>query len=179
MKATNNKLETAGIAVVSIGALLCLVTTLVAQTQKGDSSDRNKLEQIFHIAARTLSDRYVFELGEPIVLRLSVTNSSDADLFILQSCESLDYKLTVKNEQGQNVPLTTEGQRLTNRYEVICRHRKLKIEPAKSREAIIDLSTLYDMSAKGTYYITVSRWARNSNNDWVTTESNTIEVVVR
>jgi len=130
------------------------------------------------IAIQTDEDKKIFKVDETILLSLTVKNNDDIELFILESCVSLDYKLTVKNEHGQLVFLTKEGQRLTNRGEIMCRNKKFKLEPGKSKQVSINLLSLYDVSAKGKYFISASRSARKSDNSWIRAESNTIQVII-
>lgn len=175
---TSNNLNSNRFFVIGILLSLCISTNLIAQTDSRKSKNPGKPKPDIEIIAGTENDKRRFKLGESIVITLNVNNNDDSDIYIPQSCVSLDYKLLVKNEQEHLISLTQEGRRLTNRNEVICSLRKVRIRPGDAAQANLNLSLLYDLSAKGTYYITASRSAKKNDNNWIQATSKAIQIVV-
>jgi hypothetical protein len=155
----------------------CFITMTIAQTEN-EKSNNNIPKEKLEISTQVDNDKTAFKIGEVIVINLTVKNNDDVELFVHQSCATLDYKLTVKDEYGQLVSLTKEGQRRTNRYEMICPSKKVQIEPGKSKQDNINLTQLYDLSATGKYYVSVNRSARKGEYEWINLESDVIEIVV-
>jgi hypothetical protein len=177
MKPVKYKLRAIMVTILGIAISLCFITIIIAQTEKEKSND-NIPKQELKITAQVDKDKTAFKIGEVIVINLTVKNNDDVELFVHQSCATLDYKLTVKDEYGQLVSLTKEGQRRTNRYEMICPSKKVQIEPGKSKQDNINLTQLYDLSATGKYYVSVNRSARKGEYEWINLESDVIQIVV-
>jgi hypothetical protein len=158
--------------------LFSLTMILIAQVQKKELSKQSKIAQEFQLTAKIENGNDKFKVGEPIQLTLIIENRSDESLYYLDSCVSLDYKFTVKNESNDEVPLTKEGERLTKRSEVVCRYKMSKLESGKSRQKKINLAHLYDISVKGKYYVSVSRSAQKGESEVIKLESEVIEIIV-
>lgn len=172
------KLKTIVAILLAIILSLCFITLLIAQTESEKSDNSNVPKQELKITVRNDDGKSIYEVGETIVLNLTVKNNDDVELFVLQSCATVDYKLTVKDEYGLAVSLTKEGLRRTNRSEIFCSYKKVKIESGKSKQDSINLSQLYDMSAKGKYYVSASRSARKGESEVIKLESNIIEIII-
>ena len=70
---------------------------------------------VLHISA----DRYVFTTGEPIKLNISLMNSSQQKLRLLNTSPREDYELVVKDGAGNLMPLTRLGQNIkSTRHQV-------------------------------------------------------------
>jgi hypothetical protein len=177
MKPVKYKLRAIMVTILGIAISLCFITMTIAQTEKKKSND-NIPKQELKITAQVDKDKTAFKVGEVIVISLTVKNNDDVELFVLQSCATLDYKLTVKDEYGQLVSLTKEGQRRTTRSEIYCSYKTVKIEPGKSKQDNINLTQLYDLSAKGKYYISANRSAQKGEYEGINLESDVIEIVV-
>ena len=156
-----------------------LNTTTILTAQVPKSHRNNASTQALQITINTDSLRTKFNVGDPIQIEILVENISKAPVSLVESCYSLDYALTVRNERGEEVRLTKEGRRLTNASEVICHSRMLKLTPGGATRVNINASHLYDMSSKGTYYVKASRAAQPSNGKAFRSESNTVRIKVK
>ncbi|CAN5691625.1 hypothetical protein BH20ACI4_BH20ACI4_23110 [soil metagenome] len=169
---------------VIMGIVICLIylsglsIKIKTQVQEVKSNIENKLSQTIELSARFDKDSNLFKIGEPITLILTIENNSDTELYFIESNTSRDYKIDIKNEQGEKVSLTKNGQRLTSRSTSVWRNKLVKLEPGKARQAKINIAHLYEMSAKGKYYISVSRMARKGESEFIKLESEMIEIVV-
>lgn len=178
MKLTKNKVKISVMATFSVVILLGFLTLLIAQVQKEKLNDQNKLVQAFELTTQLDEDNKTLKVGEQVLLILTIKNNSDEELFILESSTERDYKIEVKDEGGKIISLTDEGRRLTDPSAPVWRNFKSKVDPGKSKQSKINLAYLFDMSAKGKYFITAKRLAWKVDGTRLQSESNIIEVVV-
>lgn len=177
MKITNRKIRILVVTTIRATIILWLFINLNAQTQKEESDETIKTLQKFQLVGQI--DNAVVKSGEQVLLGLTITNNTETELFLAQSCVTLDYKFTVKDESGEIIPLTKEGERLTNRSKLVCSYKRIKLGSGKSRQAKINLAQIYNMSAKGTYYISASRTAGKPSGERTEAKSDVIQVVVK
>src|SRR6185369_12431467 len=75
------------------------------------SDIRETVARSLLLSART--EKPSFSPGEPIVCRVEATNNSRNVLVLVDTYHpEWDYKLDVRNEAGEKVPLTKDGERL-------------------------------------------------------------------
>ena len=94
--------------------------------------------------------------AEPNLLRLSIKNVSKSVVLLAATYPERDYKFDVRNEKGESAPLTKAGEHLVNDTSVY-RSVRLKIKPGEEIQHNVAINRLYDMSAPGTYFITIKR----------------------
>jgi hypothetical protein len=125
------------------------------------------------------AERESFKPGEPIVLKVSVKNTTPLVLYLPDTAHpEWDYKFVVKNERGEDVPLTIEGKRLVEDVAIL-RKTGVEMKPGAEVKAEFRLNKLFAMTTPGLYTLTVRHGAwENANRVSTTITSNTIRVRV-
>jgi hypothetical protein len=168
----------------NIAALLAtfavmIVIVMGANTRTNDVMDSTlsgEASEGFQLSAGIENKQ--FRIGEPIVLKLTIRNSTKQVLYLTETSPESDYKLLVKNEYGERVPLTEFGQRLLNNKEEF-RVIGVKVKSGEERKDSIEVSRLHEMTVPGTYSITASRTVKNRNGKgWSEVVSNTINITI-
>jgi hypothetical protein len=132
----------------------------------------------FQLSARV--EPATVRLGEPIVLALSLKNTTRVNLYLASSGPEKDFLVDAKREDGQAVPLSEYGRKLLLNRGVIFARFGVKAGPGQVLKYSLELNRIYDMSAGGTYLITVKRDIRTRNRRALTqVVSNTVKVVVK
>jgi hypothetical protein len=119
--------------------------------------------------------------GEVVLLKIRLKNFTREAVFVKDASTRYDYRPDVRNQSGQEAPLTEKGRQLKDilsHWEEISA-KFPKIEPKKSKEYTLDITELYDFKRGETYLITVSRMVgRKDNQGKLKVTSNTIRIKV-
>lgn len=177
MKQVSPKIKALIFVTTSAVVLSWLFIGLNAQVVRKSSDNKKESLQEFQITAQTTGDKTMFKLGDHIPLGLTVTNNSSMEIYVVESYAERDYKIEVKNEIGQDIPLTKIGKRLTDPATPVWRIKKVKIDPGKSIQSNIDIAALYDMSVAGVYSISISRTAKKADGKLIRAATN-IQIAV-
>jgi hypothetical protein len=102
-------------------------------------------------------DKHQFVSGEPILLKVSLSNATDHTLHILGTILQLDYEVDVRNESGERVSLTEEGKRAERTRRIDISLGRIFLDAGESRQETIQVNRLYDMVGVGKYSIVVRR----------------------
>lgn len=142
-----------------------------------DSPARNTNASGLVLSARI--EKASFNPGEPIPLRVSVTNSSRKVLVIVDTYHpEWDYKLDVRNEAGETVPLTKDGERLMRNISIY-KSISVWLYPGDTVQADFVINELFEMNTPGTYSVTSKRkflTLDSSGYDFAT--SNTVKITI-
>jgi hypothetical protein len=120
------------------------------------------------------------EIDQPVNLKFSIKNVAKESRFILESNPETDYRLEVKDERGNSMPLTEYGKQILSTAEEV-RLVIVKMKPGEEIEDTIQVNRIVKMIAPGTYYITAKRRVPKTphNRDrLVYISSNTVMVVI-
>jgi len=101
-----------------LAAAFFLCTSLPAQQPEQTNSPERQWGPItegFQLSARLEKD----EVGvcEPIVLELHIRNASAEVLLLDDILPEMDYEMTIEDEQGNIMPLTSYGRRIMSNKE--------------------------------------------------------------
>jgi hypothetical protein len=103
------------------------------------------------------TEKATFTTGEPILLSVFARNNGRKVLFIVDTYHpEWDTKFEVRNEAEERVALTEDGERLTGAI-AIFRDVRVEINPGDEVRKDFVINKLFEMTAPGTYSITVKR----------------------
>lgn len=124
-----------------------------------------------------LFEKKQFRRESSIMLHLTIKNVTKRDLYLVETYPADEYKLTVRNERGEDAALTQLGQLLKanegNNFRVI----GVKVRSNEEVRDNIEINKFYVMTAPGAYFITAKRTVRKlSGNSWSEVVSNTVSV---
>lgn len=176
MKDPKFSMKIAAIVTLGLAFSLCYCLVLSAQVSTKNSLGNNEPKQELLITITSYNDKKLFVLGEPIQLDIMARNTGEKSIFLIESCDSLDYKLIVRTQSGDEVNLTKEGRHLTNYTDLVCHFRAIKLAPVGTKRVSLDVSRLYDMKTKGLYYITAIRGALTTGYQQIRATSNIFEI---
>jgi hypothetical protein len=115
-------------------------------------------------------------LDESVRIDILVTNLTEGALRIPEHDTITDFELIVKNERGQNVPLTEFGQRAL-RLTDFGRSTGQTIDSKGAVKYSIDVSRLYKIDVAGLYTLTARReFQVSANSAKLKLISNTIRI---
>lgn len=142
------------------------------------SSIKSPASKGLQFSAKTVKES--FSLDEPIVLKVSVRNDTRMTFYLPDTFHpEWDYKLEVKNEKRENVPLTADGERLMKDI-AIFRQVNKEIAPGDQLQRDFQINKLFKMADSGSYAITVSHQAWDpKRGEFITITSNTVKVRVK
>jgi hypothetical protein len=125
------------------------------------------------------TEKATFTPGEPIVLSVVARNHSAKPLFIVDTYHpEWDTKFQVRNEAEESAALTEDGERLTKSI-AIFRDIRVEINPGDEVQKDFVINKLFEMTAPGTYSITVKRSFCFSGTDvFMVAMSNIIKVTI-
>lgn len=124
------------------------------------------------------TEKESFDSDEVVLLLLSVRNTTRRAVFLVETYSAREYKFDVKNEKGEDVLLTEEGQHLLTNNAVY-RSGPLTIEPGEEKQHNVSINRIYDMTAPGTYSVTVRRKIfKMSGKLFTEAISNTLKVTI-
>lgn len=118
--------------------------------------------------------------GDKIVLRITLTNTSEKDLGFRQRARAdeaeWDYSIDVRDEKGDAVNQTNFGR---NRLQIMTMFsaRVKTVNPGQSLKEGVTLSKLFDLTIPGRYTVQVSRHAQDNDSGQLV-KSNTATIIV-
>jgi hypothetical protein len=167
---------------------IAIMTTFTVSAGMKLSSNGSQASQIaaqqwgevsegFQLSASLAKDQITS--GEPVLLKLSIRNTSEKALYLEEIGAEKEYKIDIRRESGEPVRLAERGQQMMdnegNDFMVV----GVKIEPGHEQHDSIEISKLHEMTARGTYLITVRRKVRKlDRTGWTEVVSNTVRVKV-
>jgi hypothetical protein len=123
-------------------------------------------------------ERELFKLGEQIMLRLSLSNYTDKEIYIIQTNPTRDNELEIKNAKGEKVPLSEKGKRLLD--SPVLRRIVSRIGAGQAIQYTITVSDLYDLSAHDAYTVTVKRKIlMKDKKTFVDVKSNPVKIIIQ
>jgi hypothetical protein len=171
--------------VILVTALVTIIaSTMSARMNQGDTSPAvspfvqksdGGLSDSVQLSARP--EKELIKSGEPVVLKLNLMNAGRKSLFVYETSDESDYKLSVKDEKGESVPLTEYGERLLSSAEEL-RRIKVEMKPGEERQVSIRVSKIYRMAAGSTYFITAKRQFFRRNGRSAEVISNEVKLQV-
>lgn len=126
-------------------------------------------------------DTQVFSVKEPILIRVTLENASDAQRRVIRTRPRAedDWEISALDESGNDVPLTQYGDALFNEPSAMISFTILTVEPGGTWKMEFHLNRMFDMTRRGTYHVRLSRRVfRAAGNAFTTTESQPISITV-
>jgi len=171
----------------SLRISLAMVVMFSAASEKGRGTTRTLAGSPVGTAALVEADlRLIASLprrgvtgGEPIILKLSLTNTTSKDVIVVESNPLADYKIDVRDQRGRPVPPTPEGKDLLFHSLWVGRRLSVRLAPGDKKVETFEINKVYDMSKPGSYTVTGSRRALTDvDKSWVELKSNIVKVTV-
>ena len=118
-----------------------------------------------------------FAVSEPIIIKLTLRNDSDAEIYRIDTNPVRDNQLEIKNSANEKMPLSDEVKRVL--ASPVLRRIVSRIDPGQVVQYEIDVLDAYDLSDIGPYTVTVKRTILlQDRKKFVELESNPVKVVV-
>jgi hypothetical protein len=139
------------------------------------SDKKSRLSKDYQLIAKPENE--IVRSGEAILLKLFLKNIGNKSFFVYESSPVQDYKITVKNQLGEVVPLTGYGK---SRLSTAEEYRRVKIELRAGNEVqdSLSISEIYHMNISSNYFITVKRKIFREDGKEIEVISNTVKVKV-
>ncbi|MGI9069600.1 MAG: hypothetical protein ACR2HX_24740 [Pyrinomonadaceae bacterium] len=119
-----------------------------------------------------------FVLREPIIIKLTLRNGTDAEIYRIDTNPVRDNQLEIKNSAGDKMPLSEKAKKALE--SPVLRSIVSRIAPGQVVQYEIDVLDSYDLSTNGTYTVTVKRKiVMQDKKKFVELESNPVKVVVQ
>jgi hypothetical protein len=126
-----------------------------AQIQEMSFNLQEKLSGEIELTGQFSNGNRSAKSGEPITLILTVKNNSNSPIFFADRFAEKDFTITIRNERNEIIPLTEYGERMKNWTSF--RNIGVNLKSGKTRESKMGLDKVFDITAKGKYFMTVSR----------------------
>lgn len=118
-------------------------------------------------------------IKKAIILVVTMKNVSDTPLKLVETGSLKDYRITVQDEKGDDVPLTLYGRMLSDSRREILLRRMKRVAPGETLVHEFHVNRIFDMSLTGKYYIHITRMVPKRNGDgFVDVMSNRIIMTV-
>jgi hypothetical protein len=101
-----------------------------------------------------------FQIGEPVVLRATITNVSDHEIKFARGFgeQEFDFEIEVEDAKGNTPPITEAYRKLKDPSTPRSgSYSTYSLEPGKSFDDELDVTKLYDMRRPGKYTVSVTR----------------------
>jgi hypothetical protein len=121
---------------------------------KSPREDRGVVSEGFQLLAEM--ERFNYQLGAPIPLKLTVKNTSSRTLKLPVSYPEVEYKVTIKDEKGGLVPLTEYGEGLKKPLP-IPRNYLREMEPGEQMSEWFPIHKVFNITGSGIYSVSVQR----------------------
>jgi hypothetical protein len=119
-----------------------------------------------------------FPPSEPIIIKMTLRNETDAEIYIIETAAGRDNELEVKKASGEKLPLSEKGKRALEAP--ILRRFLSRIGPGQVVQYKINVLDSHDLSPNGAYTVTVKRKIlMQDKKKLVELESNPVKVVVQ
>lgn len=163
----------ATVAVLSAAALSFVTFEHTVQGQPQNEQPQNEQEQPIPLLASgepkegiqlSISmDRNVFTPKEPVLMTVSLKNLNRANLSLPTTTPERDFKLSVKDKQGNILPLSLYGKGM-NTSAIFGRY-PVEVKIGKQTQYTLQIDRLYDLTTCGSYSIEASRRVPNINGN--------------
>jgi hypothetical protein len=157
---------------------LCLFEAIAGPSQRNVGFPISQTVSEISLKVETAKKDRVYSKSEPVVLKFSVTNNAKKTIYLHESCPTLDYRLVVRGEDGSVPKLTSEGLRMTNRNEVICKSRKLRVDSTSAVYSTLNVGALFELSANRSYSVIVKRSIYLGSGKWDELISDPIKIQI-
>lgn len=166
----------AALAILTFGADMQGDSKGPKQAQLSSESQKLASDNV-ELYARTEEEMYI--PGEPILLKVLVRNKTEKAFLLVDTRRpERDYKFDVRNEEGESVALTKDGEDLVNNT-AIFRRVAVEIKPGEEVQHSFTINKLFEMSVPNTYSVTVKRAIRGQDGQPLAEViSNTVKIKV-
>ena len=132
--------------------LSCIIlSSLLLTAFEGESASNNESGCIMTVSMPTN-----YAVLEPIVIEVSLANSTSAELFFALGQPSLIYNIDIRDSDGNIIPLTRYGEQ-EEKKKSSRRVYRTRLGPEETFKEHIILSRFYDLSMAGKYTIKMKR----------------------
>lgn len=121
------------------------------------------------------------KVGEPLILRFSTKNVTKKPLYLLESNPETDYRLEIKDSNGEAVSLTEYGKHILSnagQFRLII----VKVQPGEEVQDMMEVNKMFKIDTPGIYYISAKRGIPESEyaalGKQVDISSNTVKAVI-
>lgn len=123
--------------------------------------------------------KVVISEREVLTLALSLRNSTQRSIYVVESNPLADYTIDVRDEQGKQASPTDEGKDLLMRALWLSRRVSVLMKPGDEKRETFELNRIYRMTAGTSYTITTHRSVlRNQGKTRVQLTSNVVKVQI-
>ena len=120
----------------------------------------------------------VFTPGEPIILKLTLSNQTDEDIYIIETTPKRDNEFEVKKVTGEEVPLFEKAKKTLESPEL--KRMISRIGPWRVLQYEVNVGDLYDLTIDNAYSVTVKRRIlMQDRKKFAEVKSNPVKVVVQ
>ena len=167
--------------------LFMLTVNVKAQIQELNFNLQEEILKEIELTGQFSNGTNSAKSGESVTLILTVKNNSKSPIFFADRFAAKDFRIIIRNERGEIVPLTKYGERMKNWTSF--RNIGVNLKSGKTRESKMGLDKVFDITAKGKYFMTVSRPVMvnrivdanrlvQKQGDWIRITSKEIEFIV-
>jgi hypothetical protein len=116
----------------------------------------------------------------PISIRITLTNTSDAQIRVMETNPDKEYRLTLLDENGDQVPLTPYGEEMSNPQAIIERSFAKFLQPNEASGMPLDLHKFFDVKSPGKYKVSATRKIyKMDSNSGVEITSNVLPIELK
>ncbi|HWO00615.1 MAG TPA: hypothetical protein VNS63_15255 [Blastocatellia bacterium] len=110
-----------------------------------------------------------FSSQEPIEIHISLKNVSSKTIMIEQTAPWRDYSIEIRNEEGKEVAFSDARRRLEpkSKDDLITSHKPTYLPAGGIVEDHLTLNKMFDLTARGTYSVTVRRSVHKYDQKWL------------
>jgi hypothetical protein len=123
-------------------------------------------------------DKSTFAPSEPIIIKLTLRNDTDAEIYRIDSNPIRDNQLEIKNNTGEKMPWSEKAKKALG--SPVLRTIVSRIGAGEFIQYEINVLDSYDLSTSGAYTVSVRRKILlKDRKKFVELESNPVKVVVQ
>lgn len=97
------------------------------------------------------------KISEPILIRITLTNTSDTQIRVIETNPDKEYRLTVRDDAGKPVSRSAYGKEMSDPQGPLDRNFAKVLQPKESSEMQLDLHKFFDFDGPGRYTVSVTR----------------------
>ena len=149
------------------------------ESKQAQLSPEGKNPALDNVQLHAQTEEEMYIPGAPILLKVVVRNNTEKPFLLVDTRRpERDFQLGVRDEEGQSVALTKEGEGLVNNT-AIFRRVAVEIKPGEKVEHSFTINKLFEMTVPGTYSVTIKREIRGQDGHPVgEVTSNTVRIKV-
>lgn len=125
------------------------------QTGKNLHSDWCEKNEADKVILFSKSKKWEFKTGENVIINIAIKNNYVDDVFFIRANTFFDFKISVKNNKGEKIKLSQDGEKRIEPPEIGSR-MQIKLAKCEEFEFMIELYALYELKP-GKYTIEVER----------------------